>query len=51
MVYSDETSMVSSNGGNGDTTLLVIKPQVVEEPEIEFMPQAQTQLVASLFGC
>ena len=44
-VYSDEASM--ANGGNGESTLLVITPQVVEEPKIGLVPQAQ---VAGLFG-
>ena len=47
-VYSDEASMV--NGNNGENTLLVVTPQVVEEPKTELVPQAQDQPVAGLFG-
>ena len=48
IVYSDEASMV--NGSNGETTLLVVISQVVEEPKTGLIPQAQVQPVAGLFG-
>ena len=48
IVYSDEASMV--NGNNGETTLPVVTPQVVEEPKIGLVPQAQVQPVAGLFS-
>ena len=48
IVYSDEASMV--NGNNGETTIPVVTPSVVEEPETGLIPQAQTQPVARLFG-
>ena len=38
------------NGNNGETTLLVVMPQVVEEPKTGFIPQAQAQPVVGLFG-
>ena len=38
------------NGSNGETTLPVVTPQVVEEPETGLVPQAQAQPVAGLFG-
>ena len=47
-MYSDEASMVNSS--NGETTLPMITPQVVEEPETGLVPQAQAQPVAMLFG-
>ena len=47
-VYSDEVSM--ANGSNGENTLPVVAPQVVEEPKIGLVPQAQTQPVMGLFG-
>ena len=40
MVYLDEASMV--NGRNGESTLQVVTPQVVEEPEMGLVPQDQT---------
>ena len=43
-VYSDEASMV--NGSNGETTLQVVTPQVVEEHETGLVSQAQAQPVA-----
>ena len=36
IVYSDEASMVNSS--NGETTLPVVAPQVVEEPEMGLVP-------------
>ena len=48
MVYSDEASMVNSS--NGENTLPVVTPQVLEEPQTGLVPQAQAQLVAGLFG-
>ena len=47
-VYLDEASMVNSS--NGENTLPVVTPQVVEEPQTGLVPQAQAQLVARLFG-
>ena len=47
-VYSDEASM--ANGTNGESTLPVVTPEVVEEPEMELVPQAQAQPIAGLFG-
>ena len=47
-VYSDEASM--ANGGNGESTLQVVTPQAIDEPEVGLIPQMQTQLVAPLFG-
>ena len=38
------------NGSNGERTLVVVPPQVVEEPETGLVPQAQAQPVAGLFG-
>ena len=38
------------NGSNGETTLPVVTPRVVEEPEMDLVPQAQAQLVARLFA-
>ena len=38
-MYANEASMV--NGSNGETTLLVVNPQVVEEPKTGLIPQAQ----------
>ena len=48
IVYSDEASM--ANGSNGETSLPVVTPQVVDEPEMGLVPQAQAQPVAGLFG-
>ena len=39
-----------ANGSNGETTFPVVTPQVVEEPEMGLVPQAQAQLIAGLFG-
>ena len=47
-MYLDEVSMV--NCSNGETTLPVVTPQVVEEAKTGLIPQAQAQLVAGLFG-
>ena len=38
-VYSDEASM--ANGSNGESTLQVVTPQAIEEPEMGLAPQAQ----------
>ena len=38
-----------ATGSNGETTLPVVTPQVVEEPEIGLIPQAQAQPVVGLF--
>ena len=48
IVYSDEASM--ANGSNGESTLPMAAPQIVEEPETGLVPQAQAQSVAGLFG-
>ena len=48
IVYWDEAS--KANGSNGETPLLVVTPQVVEEPETGLVPKSQAQLVAGLFG-
>ena len=47
-IYSNEASM--ANGSNGESTLLMVTPQIVEEPETGLVPQAQAQPVAGLFG-
>ena len=47
-VYLDEASM--ANGSNGESTLPMVTPQIVEEPEMGLVPQAQAQQVAGLFG-
>ena len=47
-VYSDEASM--ANGSNGESTLQVVTPQEIDEPEVGLIPQMQTQPVAPLFG-
>ena len=47
-VYSDEVSM--ANGSNGKSTLQVVTPQAIEEPEMGLVPQVQQQPVAPLFG-
>ena len=39
-----------ANGSNGETTIPVVNPYVVEEPETGLIPQAQAQLVAGLFS-
>ena len=39
-----------ANGSNGETSLPVVTPQVVDEPEMGFVPKAQAQLVVGLFG-
>ena len=46
-VYSDEASM--ANGSNGESTLQVVTPQAIDEPEVGLIPQMQTQPVAPLF--
>ena len=38
-VYSDEASM--ANGSNGESTLQVVTPQAIEEPEMGLVPQIQ----------
>ena len=47
IVQVDEASMV--NGSNGESTLVMANPQVLEELETGLVPQAQAQLVARLF--
>ena len=37
MVYSDEASM--ANGSNGESTLQVVTPQAIDEPEVGLIPQ------------
>ena len=39
-----------ANGSNGESTLPMVTPQIVEELETGLVPQAQAQLVAGLFG-
>ena len=39
-----------ANGSNGESTLPMVTPQKVEEPETGLVPQAQAQPVAGLFG-
>ena len=39
-----------ANGSNGESTLPMVTPQIVEEPETGLVPQAQAQPVAGLFG-
>ena len=39
-----------ANGSNGESTLPMVTPQIVEEPEMGLVPQAQAQPVAGLFG-
>ena len=46
IVYSDEASM--ANGSNGESTLPMVTPQIVEELETGLVPQAQAQPVAGL---
>ena len=48
IVYLDETSMANRN--NGESTLPMVTPQIVEELETGLVPQAQAQPVAGLFG-
>ena len=48
IVYLDEASM--ANGGNGKSTLPMVTPQIVEEPEMGLVPQAQAQPVTGFFG-
>ena len=47
IVYLDEASMV--NDSNGETTLPMVTPQVVEKREMGLIPQAQAQLIAEFF--
>ena len=47
-VYSDEASM--ANGNNGESTLQVVTPQAIDEPEVGLVPQAHAQPVVPLFG-
>ena len=47
-VYSDEALM--ANGSNEESTLYVVTPQAVDEPEVGLVPQMHTQLGAPLFG-
>ena len=39
-----------ANGSNGESTLAMVTPHIVEEPEMGLVPQAQAQPVAGLFG-
>ena len=48
IVYLDEASMANST--NGESILLMVTPQIVEEPEMGLVPQDQAQPVAGLFG-
>ena len=43
-VYSDKASM--ANGSNGESTLPMVIPQIVEEQEMGLVPQAQAQPIA-----
>ena len=47
-VYLDEASM--ANGSNGESTLPMVMPQIVEESEMGLVPQAHAQPVVPLFG-
>ena len=38
------------NGSNGESTHLVVIPQIVEEPKMALVPQPQTQPVARNFS-
>ena len=38
-VYSDEAAV--ANGSNGESTLQVVTPQAIEEPEMGLVPQVQ----------
>ena len=46
-IYSDEASM--ANGSNGESTVEVVIPQAIEEPQVGLVPQMHAQHVASLF--
>ena len=48
IVYLDEASM--ANGSNGESTLPMVTPVIVEELETGLVPQAQAHPVAGLFG-
>ena len=39
-----------ANGSNGESTLPMVTPQIMENPEMGLVPQTQAQLVAGLFG-
>ena len=39
-----------ANGSNGESTLPMVISQIVEEPEMGLIPQAQAQLVVGLFS-
>ena len=39
-----------ANSSNGESTLPMVTPQIVEELETRLVPQAQAQPVAGLFG-
>ena len=39
-----------ANGSNGESTLQVVTPQAIDEPEVGLVTQAHTQPVAPLFG-
>ena len=39
-----------ANGNNGESTLPMITPRIVEELEMGLVPQAQAQPVAGLFS-
>ena len=47
-VSSDEASM--ANGSNGESTLQVVTPQAIDEPQVGLVPQAHAHPVAPLFG-
>ena len=48
MVYLDEASM--ANGSNGESTLHMVTPQPIDEPEVGLAPQMHTQPGALLFS-
>ena len=39
-----------ANGSNGESTLLMVTPQIVEKPEMGLVSQAPAQQVARFFG-
>ena len=39
-----------ANGSNGESTLQVVTPQAIDEPEVGLVPQMHTQPVAPFFG-
>ena len=39
-----------ANGSNRESTLQVVAPQAIDEPQVGLVPQAHAQPVAPLFG-